>query len=159
MQAFNTLVTDKCFDSYLEFYGICLRLKIGDRRIFVAITHMLYCPQFIPKGHQSLKRNSLKKSGVFFRMVFYDTATQYRLYSAGECVVNVRVSGCAEYSGVVPPAPSSSGWILIPHPTGGVWQSSMGLHHSTLLGSEHIVSSPSPQGAITTLRQKYLTSQ
>ena len=40
---------------------------------------------------------------------FYGTATQYRLYSAGECVVNVRVSVCAEYSGVVPPAPSSSG--------------------------------------------------
>ena len=35
-------------------------------------------------------------------MVFYGTATQYRLYSAGECVVNVRVRACAEYSGVVP---------------------------------------------------------
>ena len=62
--------------------------------------YILYTPGYMHK-QMDLKR--------LFLMVFYGTATQYRLYSAGECVVNVRVSVCAEYSGVVPPAPSSSG--------------------------------------------------
>ena len=53
--------------------------------------------------------NNLIKLTFIFCVGFYGTATQFRLYSAGECVVNVRVSVCAEYSGVVPHAPSSSG--------------------------------------------------
>ena len=54
---------------------------------------------------------------------FYGSVALYRLYRAGECVVNVRVSECAglvEMYYTTPPvgsyhlAPSSNGWILLP---------------------------------------------
>ena len=54
---------------------------------------------------------------------FYGTAAPYGLYRAGECVVNVRVSECAElvelyYTttpvGLYHLAPSSSEWIILP---------------------------------------------
>ena len=81
--------------------------------MFGCFIHLTICIKD-KRDSRKEKHNILIYLNVFFWMVFYGTATQYRLYSAGECVVNVRVSVCAEYSGVVPPAPSSSGWILIP---------------------------------------------
>jgi len=65
----------------------------------------------------------LKQTHVWFGLVgFYGTGTLYRLYRAGECVVNVRVSECVELVEVyytTPPvgsyhlAHSSNGWILL----------------------------------------------
>ena len=76
-------------------------------------------------------------------------------------IVNVRVSECAELMELyytTPPvgsyhlAPSSNGWILLPLSHWGNVPSLMGSYHSTLPSSGLILSSPSPQGANTTLR-------
>ena len=61
-------------------------------------------------------------------------------YMAPVSVVNVRMSAHAGLVGSYHLAPSSSGWIILPH-LGSV-QSSKGSNHLTLSGSWHILSSP-----------------